>query len=54
MSNNYEINVLTSRLGVLKLGDMPPLGVQKICKGGTNDLVVVFVMRTYKEIKIRR
>jgi len=29
-------------------------GAQKICKGGANDLVVVFVMRTYKEIKICR
>jgi len=29
-------------------------GAQKICKGGVNDLVIGFVMRTSKEIKIHR
>jgi len=46
--------LLQFRPGVLKLVAAPTLGGQKICKGGVNNLVIVFVMKTSKEIKIHR
>jgi len=40
--------------GFLNWGARPPWGAQKTCQWGMNDLVIVLVMRTSKEIKIHR